>query len=54
MKNTDKEQKYQELDRIFGFGYDQFKFKEWKSKDGSHKYLKDCPCEQISDPEIPF
>jgi hypothetical protein len=49
MTKTDK---YQEWDRIFGFA--EFKFKEWKSKDGSIKYLKDCPCEQISDPTIPF
>ena len=49
-----KEEKYKQWDRIFGFGPDQFKFKEWKSKDGSIKYLKDCPCEQISDPDIPF
>lgn len=47
-----KTEKYQEWDRIFGFC--QFKFQEWKSKDGSTKYLKDCPCEQISDPDIPF
>lgn len=54
MKNTDKEKKYQEWDRIFGFGSENFKFKEWPSKNGSAKYLKDCPCQQISDPDIPF
>ena len=54
MKNTDKEQKYQEWDKIFGFGCENFKFKEWPSKNGSNKYLKDCPCEQISDEDLPF
>lgn len=51
MSKTDK---YFKWDQIFGFGYATFKFKEWKSKNGSNKYLRDCPCEQISDPDLPF
>jgi hypothetical protein len=49
-----KFEKWENWDRIFGFGPDNWKFEEWKPKHGSWYFMADCRCQQISDPDLPF
>jgi len=49
-----KYEKYELWDRAFGFGPDNWKYAEWPTKDRATYYLKQCPGNQISDPDLPF